>query len=60
LGQLGAVVEHQTVECQLQGTLPQSGEISVCLEPTSRDGVTYLSREAGSPGQLIVEYLAEP
>jgi hypothetical protein len=31
-------------------------ELSLVIDPTSTDGVDFLSREAGKPPVLIVEY----
>ena len=56
VAQLGRVVEHQTVERPLDVTVPQKGEFSLAIDPTGCDGVDYLSREAGKPAELIVEY----
>jgi len=60
VAQLGRVVEHQTVERPLDVTVPQQGEFSLAIDPTSCDGVDYLSRETGRPAELIVEYEAKP
>lgn len=59
VAQLGRVVEHQTVERPLEVTPPRKGEFSLAIDPTSCDGVDYLSRETGRAPELIVEYEVE-
>jgi hypothetical protein len=59
LARLGAVVEHQTVECALKFVPPRSGTLSLAIDPTSTDGIDYLSRESGRPAELVIEYNAE-
>jgi hypothetical protein len=60
VAQLGRVAEHQTVERPLDVSVPQKGEFSLAIDPTSCDGVDYLSRETGRPAELVVEYEAKP
>jgi hypothetical protein len=60
LGRLGRVQEHQTVELSLPTDLGSSSEISLAIDPTSCDGVDYLSRESPQPPELIVEYELKP
>lgn len=59
LAKLGAVVEHQTIERELSFLPPRSGTLSLAIDPTSTDGVDYLSRESGQPVELVIEYNAE-
>jgi len=59
VAQLGRVVEHQTVERPLDVTPPRKGAFSLAIDPTSCDGVDYLSRETGRAPELIVEYEVE-
>jgi outer membrane protein assembly factor BamB len=56
LGRLGKVSERQTVEVPLQIDLNGKTELSLAIDPTNCDGVDYLSRESGSPPQLIIDY----
>ena len=60
LAKIGPMVENQAVERELVGDIPQKGEFSVAIDPTSTDGVDYLSRESGRPAELIVEYEGQP
>jgi len=59
VAQLGRVVEHQTVERLLDITPPRKGDFSLAIDPTSCDGIDYLSRETGRPAELVVEYEVE-
>jgi len=56
LGRLGAVGENQVVECPLAVDLAGKGELSLMIDPTSIDGVDYVSREGSRPPELVVEY----
>jgi hypothetical protein len=56
LARLGAVSGNEVVERQLDLDLTGQQEVSLALDPTSTDGVDYLSRESGTPAVLIVEY----
>jgi hypothetical protein len=56
LGRLGNVVENQTVDCPLRIDLTGKTELSLVIDPTSTDGLEYLSRESGKPAQLVIEY----
>ena len=57
LAKLGPVSENQVVQCRLPAQLGGKGELSLVIDPTSCDGVDYLSRESGKPAELIVEYV---
>jgi outer membrane protein assembly factor BamB len=59
LAKLGKVFTDQIVECPLKVDLTGKKELSVVIEPTSCDGVDYLTREAGRPAELIIEYLLD-
>ena len=59
LAKLGKVAEDQIVECPLKINLTGKKELSVVIEPTSCDGIDYLTREAGKPAELIIEYLLD-
>jgi hypothetical protein len=59
VARLGAVVEQQTVERALKFVPPRSGVLSLAIDPTSTDGIDYLSREGGRPAELVIEYNAE-
>lgn len=56
IGRLGRVSEHETVECPLKVDLAGRRELSLVIDPTSTDGVDYLTRESGQPPELLVEY----
>jgi len=56
VGRLGAVTENQTVERPLRVDLEGKTELSLAIDPTSTDGIDYLSRESGSPPELIIDY----
>ena len=36
--------------------LAGKSELSLVIDPTSCDGVNYISREGGKPAELVVEY----
>ena len=59
LAKLGKVAEDQIVECVLKIDLTGKKELSLVIEPTSCDGIDYLTREAGKPAELIIEYLLD-
>jgi outer membrane protein assembly factor BamB len=59
LARLGPMIEHQTIERALDFVPPRSGTLSLAIDPTSTDGVDFLSREAGRPAELVIEYNAE-
>jgi len=59
LARLGTMLEHQTIERVLDFVPPRSGTLSLAIDPTSTDGVDFLSRESGRPAELIIEYDAE-
>ena len=56
LAQLGPVSENQVIERVLEVDLSGKKELSLAIDPTSCDGVDYLSRESGKPAELIIEY----
>jgi len=43
--------------CPLDVELSGKMELSLVLEPTSTDAANYVSREGGSPPELVVEYV---
>jgi hypothetical protein len=57
VAQIGPVAENQVVELPLQLSLQGNQELSLALDPTSNDGVNYISREGGKPAELVVEYV---
>lgn len=57
VGKIGRVAENQVVEIPLQLTLESNQELNLALDPTSCDGLGYLSREGGQPPELVVEYV---
>jgi outer membrane protein assembly factor BamB len=59
LARLGASEEDEVVERPLALELPREGELSLAIDPTSLDGVDYVSREGGQPAQLTIEYEVE-
>ena len=56
VARLGAVSENQIVDCPLKVELSGKKELSLAIDPTTCDGVDYLSREGGKPAELVVEY----
>ena len=60
LARLGSAAEHQLVERPLKLDLQGRGELSLAIDPTSTDGVDFLSRESGSPPELVIDYEPEP
>ncbi len=62
LAKIGRVAERQVVELPLKLTeadLQGKAELSFVLDPTSTDGVDYISREGGKPAELVIEYEAK-
>ena len=57
VGRIGAVAENQVVEVPLHLALERRQELSLAIDPTSCDGLGYISREGGKPPQLVVEYV---
>ncbi len=57
VGKIGPVKENQVVEIPLNLTLTGKQEINLAIDPLSTDGLGYLSREAGHPAELVVEYV---
>jgi len=57
VGKIGPVAENQVIEIPLQLAMEGNQELSLALDPTSCDGLGYLSREAGKPPELVVEYV---
>ena len=56
LVQIGNVIENQVVQCKLDVDLNGKSELSLVLDPTTCDGVDYLSRESDKPAELVIEY----
>jgi hypothetical protein len=56
LARLGPMEEHDVVVRPLDLDLAGQRELSLVIDPTSTDGVDFLSRESGVPAELIVEY----
>ena len=54
------VAENEVVECPLDVQLDRSGELNLVIDPTSCDGIYFLSRESDKPPVLIIEYRPEP
>ena len=59
LAKLGPMSEHQAIERTLDFVPPRSGTLSLAIDPTSVDGVDFLSRESGRPAELVIEYEVE-
>ncbi len=57
VGKIGPVAENQVIEVPLQLALEGRQELSLAIDPTSCDGIGYLSREGGKPPELVVEYV---
>jgi len=47
------------VERPLTVDLTGKHELSLAIDPTSTDGIDYLSHESGSPPELVIEYEPE-
>lgn len=56
VARLSRVVERQTVEVPLKVDLQGKTELWLAIDPTSCDGVDYLTREGGLPPELVIEY----
>jgi len=56
IARLGRVEEYQVVDCPLHVELVKDGELSLVIDPTSLDGVDYVSRKGKQPPELIVDY----
>ena len=56
LAQLGALSENQVAEQPIPIDLIKNGELSLIIDATSTDGGDFLSRESGTPAELVVEY----
>lgn len=57
VAKIGPVAEDQIVELPLELSLEDNRELSLAIDPTSNDGINYISREGGKPAELIVEYV---
>jgi hypothetical protein len=60
LARLGNVSEGQVVERALKVDLAGKTELSLAIDPTSCDGVDFLSRESASPPELTIDYEPNP
>jgi hypothetical protein len=56
LARLGNVGENETIERVLNVDMAGQKELSLAIDPTSCDGLDFLSREGAHPPELIVEY----
>jgi len=59
VGALRGVAENELVERPLTIDLNGKQEVSLAIDPTSTDGIDYLSRESGSPPELVIDYEPE-
>ena len=59
VGALGASGENELIERVLTIDLSGKRELSLAIDPTSTDGVDFLSRESGSPAELVIDYEPE-
>ena len=57
VGKIGAVAENEVVEIPLDLSFQKQQELNLAVDPTSCDGINYISREGGKPAELIVEYV---
>lgn len=57
VAKIGPVAEFQTVELPLDLSLEGLTELNLAIDPTSCDGINYVSREGGKPAELVVEYV---
>ena len=53
---IGRVTENQVLELPFELDFAGRTELSLALVPVNCDGTDYLSREAGKPAELVVEY----
>ncbi len=56
VGRIGPVAENELVVRPLHVDLGGKKELSLVLDPTSCDGIDYLTREGGKPAELVIEY----
>jgi outer membrane protein assembly factor BamB len=56
VARLGRSAEREVIQRPLTIDLEGKTELSLAIDPTSCDGVDYLSRESGEPAQLIIDY----
>jgi len=56
---LGSMAENELIERPLTIDLQGKRELSLAIDPTSTDGVDFLSRESGSPPELVIDYEPE-
>ncbi len=59
LVRLGRVSERQTLQFPLPVDLRGKKQLDLVIDPTSCDGVDYLSRQSEQPPELIVDYVPE-
>jgi hypothetical protein len=59
VGTLGGLAENELAERPLTIDLNGKRELSLAIDPTSTDGIDYLSRESGSPPELVIDYEPE-
>jgi hypothetical protein len=59
VGVLGGAAENELLDRPLSVDLSGKRELSLAIDPTSPDGVDFLSRESGSPPELVVDYEPE-
>jgi len=57
VAKIGPVTENQLVELPLDVSLEGIEELNLAIDPTSCDGVNYISREGGKPAELVLEYV---
>jgi len=57
VAKIGSVTENQVMEIPLALSLKGRQELSLAIDPTSCDGLGYISREGGKPPELVVEYV---
>lgn len=60
VAQIGPVAANQIIELPLDVDLEGKDEVSFVIDPTSTDGLHYMSRESGLPPELIVDYEPTP
>ena len=56
IGRMGKVEQGETVERKLDVDLAGMKEISLAIVPSSNDGASFLSRDSGTPPELVVFY----
>lgn len=60
LAEIGPVAANEIIDLPLETNLTGREVLSVLIDPTTTDGLSYMSRESSLPPQLIIDYEPEP